>query len=169
MTTINRLKELMSAATPGPWEATERHGYHEILGPRGRADWYGRKGVWAVAYADTDRDEDEQEANAALIVEAVNALPDILATIARLESERAADDDMRNVGEALMEAIRDYAPSAFMRGWSPCDCPSEIVGDLLLALEEMEARALAAESKNAEAIANANAAALRARSASNGE
>jgi hypothetical protein len=60
--------------TPGPWEATERHEYHEIIGPRERSSWYGRKGVWAVAYADTDRDVAEQIANARLI----SAAPDLL-------------------------------------------------------------------------------------------
>lgn len=44
--------------------------------------------------------------------------------------------DMANVGEALMEAIRDYSPDPFMKNWRPADCPSEIVGDLLNALDE---------------------------------
>lgn len=48
--------------------------------------------------------------------------------------------DMANVGEALMEAMRDYSPAAFMKTWRPCDCPSEIVGDLLSALEEASAK-----------------------------
>jgi len=50
--------------TPGPWKPTERHGYHEIIGPRDASNWYGKKGVWAVAYCDTDRDDDENIANA---------------------------------------------------------------------------------------------------------
>lgn len=44
--------------------------------------------------------------------------------------------DMANVGEALMEAIRDYSGHPFMQHWHPADCPSEIVGDLLNALDE---------------------------------
>jgi len=63
----------MSAHTEGPWELTERSGYYEILAPdSGCSSWYGRKGVSAVAYADTERDE--QEANARLI----SAAPDLL-------------------------------------------------------------------------------------------
>lgn len=46
--------------------------------------------------------------------------------------------DMANVGEALMEAIRDYSGHAFMQHWHPADCPSEIVGDLLNALDEAD-------------------------------
>jgi hypothetical protein len=76
MTDTQALRDMLAAATKGPWELTERHDYYEILGPRDRADWYGRKGVWAVAYADTDRED--QEANAALIVAAVNAMPGLL-------------------------------------------------------------------------------------------
>jgi len=64
--------------TPGPWVPTERHGYHEIIGPREQADWYGDKGVWAVAYCDTDRDDDENIANARLIA----ASPDLAAAAA---------------------------------------------------------------------------------------
>lgn len=60
--------------TPGPWEATERHDYREVLAPRKNASWYGRSGVWAVAYMDTDLDEAVQDANARLIA----AAPDLL-------------------------------------------------------------------------------------------
>lgn len=47
--------------------------------------------------------------------------------------------DMANVGESLMEAIRDYSSHPFMAKWSPADCPTEIVGDLLNALDEARA------------------------------
>lgn len=46
--------------------------------------------------------------------------------------------DMANVGEALMEAIRDYSGHSFIEHWHPADCPSEIVGDLLNALDEAD-------------------------------
>lgn len=54
-------------------------------------------------------------------------------------------DDMAAVGNALMDAIeKNYAGHPFMKQWHPCDCPSEIVGDLLNALDEgrAEIRAL---------------------------
>lgn len=54
---------------------------------------------------------------------------------------------MEAVGNALMDAIeKDYASHPFMKGWHPADCPTEIVGDLLNALDEatrpVEAEAL---------------------------
>lgn len=65
----------MSAAhTAGPWVATERSGYHEILAPDDSSDWYGRPKMHAVAYCDTEIDEREQIANARLIAAAPNML-----------------------------------------------------------------------------------------------
>jgi len=43
-------------------------------------------------------------------------------------------EDMAEVGAALMRAIKIYAPA----DWSPCDCPSEIVGDLHQMLEDAQ-------------------------------
>lgn len=65
MTTNDR-----TGATPGPWIATERCGYHEILAPDDGCEWYGRPNMHAVAYCDTEIDEGEQEANARLIAAA---------------------------------------------------------------------------------------------------
>lgn len=48
-----------------------------------------------------------------------------------LPSERAYIEDMANVGEALMEALPE--------GYSYCDCPSEIVTDLLNERDEAKA------------------------------
>lgn len=57
---------------------------------------------------------------------------------AKLEAE---NEDMANVGRSLMEAIeKDFAGHPFMKHWHPCDCPTEIVGDLLNANDEHEAR-----------------------------
>ena len=47
--------------------------------------------------------------------------------------------DMANVGEALMEALRDASGHEFMKTWAPADCPTEIVFDLLNALDEARA------------------------------
>lgn len=47
--------------------------------------------------------------------------------------------DMANVGAEIMSAIKDYSGHAAMKGWHPADCPSEIVGDLLNALDERDA------------------------------
>ena len=58
----------------------------------------------------------------------------IRAQHAEIERLTAAveQDDMAEVGRALMEAIDAHAPE----GWSPADCPSEIVGDLRNARDE---------------------------------
>jgi len=49
--------------------------------------------------------------------------------------------DMEAVGNSLMDAIeKDYADHPFMKNWHPVDCPTEIVGDLLNALEEATAQ-----------------------------
>lgn len=89
MTTINRLKELMSAATPGPWQLQDGCSWRRI----GTAGHDGNV-LCPDTYSRTDRHPDltagkgeDLYANLRLIVEAVNALPDLLATIARLESE----------------------------------------------------------------------------------
>ena len=47
------------------------------------------------------------------------------------------DEDMAAVGRALMSAIAQYAP----KGWSPADCPSELVGDLHNECEELRSDA----------------------------
>jgi len=47
------------------------------------------------------------------------------------------DEDMAAVGRALMAAITQYAP----KGWSPADCPSELVGDLHNECEELRSDA----------------------------
>lgn len=73
MTTINRLKELMSAAARLPWRDA---GGDAILSGRDHA---------LIVVGSIEADDDRN-----LAIEAVNALPDLLATIARLESERGA-------------------------------------------------------------------------------
>lgn len=47
------------------------------------------------------------------------------------------DEDMAAVGRALMSAIAQYAP----KGWSPADCPSELVSDLHNECEELRSDA----------------------------
>lgn len=89
MDTLTHLEELLAKATPGPWEATERSGYHEVLAPDDECDWYCRPKRHAIFYGDTEIDDDENIANAALIVEAINALPALIARIRELEDRGA--------------------------------------------------------------------------------
>lgn len=52
-----------------------------------------------------------------------------------------SDEDMAAVGRALMHAISAHA----YPGWSPADCPSEIVGDLRNECDELRAKLAGAE------------------------
>lgn len=49
------------------------------------------------------------------------------------------EEDMANVGSALMEALSDYREHPCIKGWAPADCPTEIVGDLLNVIDERTA------------------------------
>lgn len=48
-----------------------------------------------------------------------------------------SEESMADLGRALMAAIETHVPG----GWSPMDCPSEIVGDLVTELGELRADA----------------------------
>lgn len=56
--------------------------------------------------------------------------------VAGVRAQLAEQEDMANVGRALMTAIKAYAPE----GWHPNDCPSEIVGDLTVEVMELTAQ-----------------------------
>lgn len=77
----------MSGHTQGPWLATERSGYREILA-RHEGDWYGRKLSHAVAYVDTELEEAEQDANARLIAAAPAMLEALVALVDSFEKHR---------------------------------------------------------------------------------
>ena len=52
------------------------------------------------------------------------------------EIGRGEAEDMADVGQATMDAIRAHA----YPGWSPAQCPSEIVGDLRNECDELRAK-----------------------------
>ena len=82
MTTTDRLRALLAEATPGPWQATEK---------RGKRDGYVRSGDRTLA----DMRLRNGEADAALIVAAVNALPallDVADAARRFVAMQDADD-----------------------------------------------------------------------------
>ena len=69
-------------------------------------------------------------------------------------SHAAECEDMANVGRALMNAIeKDFASHPFMKAWHPADCPTEIVGDLLNALDEAHPPAAVAGEQSLREIA----------------
>lgn len=87
MTNIAKLQELLAAATPGPWQL-------------GR--WWGQlaDGQRIFGTETMDGPPDKGPANAALIVEAVNALPQLLALAS---PGRAGDDEVR-AGLVIIES-----------------------------------------------------------------
>lgn len=52
-----------------------------------------------------------------------------------MKYEEFSDEDMADVGRALMRAVEAQA----YPGWHPADCPSEIVGDLRNMCDELSA------------------------------
>lgn len=49
------------------------------------------------------------------------------------------DESLYEVGEALIKAIENNLNHPALKGWSPTDCPSEIVCDLLNYIDELPA------------------------------
>ena len=79
MNTLERLKELQAAATPGPWEIDTTRSCPEI-----------RTSVRRVAKAlyHEGSEDSEVEANAELIVTLHNALPDLIEVVEAIKAER---------------------------------------------------------------------------------
>lgn len=88
MTTLDRLRELEQAATPGPWNASmDTHPAH--VARLGQWEVYGRRYVSGVVARD-----------AALIAEARNALPALL--------------DIAEAARAVMEEWDELGPTGTM-------------------------------------------------------
>lgn len=92
-----KLRELLGAATPGPWSVVADPSHYHTLstvvgGYRGLRDFQFRAEIGGQA------SWKEQEANAALIVAAVNALP---ALLARLEAAERVVEAGRRVTAAF--------------------------------------------------------------------
>lgn len=125
MVDVTRLRALREAATPGPWRVTPartgpRGGLHPAFIDAPRNGWVN--GITFVTIGDSTNDDAtavaQMSADAALIVEAVNALPALLAEIEALRRVRdAAAADMaekcpgeacgRPTCDALRDALRD--------------------------------------------------------------
>lgn len=50
--------------------------------------------------------------------------------------EDFTDEDMAEVGRALMQTLNDNRNHILLKNWHPLQCPSEIVVDLLNAWDE---------------------------------
>jgi len=79
MTDTQKLRELLAKATPGPWENSNGHIGLYI---EERPEWSAIANV--EHHPDQGASADEGNSNAALIVAAVNALPDLLDEVERL-------------------------------------------------------------------------------------
>jgi hypothetical protein len=77
---VQQLRDLLDKATPRPWELTARYG--------DMGDYTGMVNAGAMRVANVYDDE----ANAALIVAAVNSLPALLARLDALEEVAEASD-----------------------------------------------------------------------------
>jgi hypothetical protein len=91
---VIRLRALLSAATPGPWKHTANEGCKTISGDKMGA--YRQAQYRDIAFTCGLAVEVQDAANAALIVEAINALPDLLAALD--ESRAALADEQRRHG-----------------------------------------------------------------------
>lgn len=134
-----RLRELMSKATPGPWalDFTEVHG--RLYGVRGitvsAEDSEGNPWLRLItgsggAQSWTDKvcepaGADDDEATLRLIVEAVNALPELLDTITRLKARVEELEGALRPFASFAVRIPDESPDALciFPSWSRDDKP----------------------------------------------
>ena len=96
---VERLRDLLGKATPGPWQATYEEGtklrdeHGDLLGWLSHTHLRGR------------RPSNEVNANAALIAELRNAAPALLDTIAALKSENRELLDVLEKQDTRIEAL----------------------------------------------------------------
>jgi len=79
MVDVKKLRELLAKATPGPWQAVNDSQHHRAVVRAGMAPIAE---MWMVG-----QPEAERHATAALIAEAINALPELLAIAEAREVE----------------------------------------------------------------------------------
>jgi hypothetical protein len=92
MTTLEELEKLLKAGTPGPWVMATGT---SPLGDTGDFDgWVEIIGGGTRTVALWQADEEGDEADAALIVAAINALPGLIASARRVEEMRVALEEI---------------------------------------------------------------------------
>lgn len=159
---VERLRELLAKATPRPWDTDTLRSEGEFgrgpdttIGYDTYAIFAEVRGKFLVLFDSLNSDateiEDESDgetysawdavsrANAALITEAVNALPALLDTIDRLSSEQPTKgtDEARDLLERAEPELRDAAKSAAARG-SPltAQARTQLADDIATALSK---------------------------------
>lgn len=103
-----RLSELLAKATPRPWRAEERTTYAAIVG--GDLPRNGQTPTIAMATISHTRNRDKAIANAALIAEAINALPTLLAERAILIAEREEARALLEPFARVAEVVEQFDP-----------------------------------------------------------
>lgn len=94
MTDLNRLEELLAKATKGPWEACEPGDYGDFDGNSRVICSADPDDMRRIAVVHWFQRHPETDANAALIVEAINALPALIARVRELEEALAVLRDL---------------------------------------------------------------------------
>lgn len=102
MTDLSRLEELLAKATSGPWEACEPGDYGDFDGDSRVICSADPDDMRRIAVVHWWQDHPETDANTALIVEAINALPSLIARIRELEGAEA------NIVDWLRSGFHDF-------------------------------------------------------------
>lgn len=149
MTDYERLRALIAAATPGPWTIGESSFFKSPdWAPINSVGWTSLAEVVVGLEGDS---HDEGQANAALIVEAINALPALLDTLSKLEAERdEATFYLRNLLVSYVvkycDPIPEWKPLDDLLGMlTQIDNASTVTGDILAGALTAEARLSEAE------------------------
>ena len=145
------LEALIAKATPGPWECDDKQvgdAYRYILG---RVSLIARIPTFAGG-----------EDNAALIVAAVNALPELIARVRELERERDQNILNRACADALVSAAKDMTQAAALAMRERCAEVCEERGIIYDGLEsDASTRYFADKMRGARTAAGECAAAIR--------
>ena len=96
-TDTKRLRELLSKATPGPWEPTNTTTVN--------CNYACGSGPWIIS----DRNDPQVIADAALIAAAVNALPELLDEVERLRTHVACLEEAHTQG--IVSGVREVSPN----------------------------------------------------------
>ena len=110
MIDLEKLMKLHDAATPGPWKVKigdfeSEDGYGTVTAPYVEAD-----GKTICVPFDRGPDDENDEADAAYIVAACNAVPELVARIRALESQR---DWLAGIASHYTDRTNCYNPFAY--------------------------------------------------------
>jgi hypothetical protein len=126
---LDRLAELLKAATPGPWRVWKERAEDGRITVLEVCETEERKRH--PYFASIVRHWPEAEANAALIAEAISALPALLAMAAAWES--APVQEILTAPDRLPASYTDLDWPDFMKSHAriiPCDADGRLIADI---------------------------------------